>query len=111
MGRAGRACGMMAAPPLSSCAAMPIELPREARQQAVASIERWLAENRDEEIGNVAAGALLGYFLEEIVPSIYTRAVAAVQERLAQRVAEVDIDVQQDEFGYWRKAVAPPRRR
>ena len=44
---------MMAAPPTATRAAMPIELPREARQQAIASIERWFAENRDEKIGNV----------------------------------------------------------
>jgi uncharacterized protein (DUF2164 family) len=92
-------------------AAMTIELSREARQQAITSIERWFAENRDEKIGNVAAGALLGYFLEEIGPSVYNKAVADVQERLAQRVAEVDIEVQADEFGYWRKYEAEARRR
>ncbi len=50
---------MMAAPPHSpqAAAAMPIELPREARRQAVASIERWFAEHRDEKIGKVTAGA------------------------------------------------------
>ena len=96
---------------LHRVATMPIELSREARQQAITSIERWFAENRDEKIGNVAAGALLGYFLEEIGPSVYNKAVADVQERLAQRVAEVDIEVQEDEFGYWRKFDTPPRRR
>jgi uncharacterized protein (DUF2164 family) len=90
---------------------MSIELSREARQQAIASIERWFAEHRDERIGNVAAGALLGYFLEEIGPSVYNKAVADVQERLAQRVAEVDIEVQEDEFGYWRKYEGEARRR
>jgi uncharacterized protein (DUF2164 family) len=57
----------------------------------------------DEPIGNVAAGGLLGFFLEEIGPSIYNQAVADVQERLQARVAELDIEVHEDEFGYWRK--------
>jgi uncharacterized protein (DUF2164 family) len=57
----------------------------------------------DEKIGNIAAGGLLGFFLEEIGPSIYNKAVADVQERLQARVAEVDIEVHETEFGYWQK--------
>ena len=36
-------------------------------------------------IGNIAAGGLLGFFLEEIGPVIYNKAVADVQERLVER--------------------------
>ena len=50
---------------------MTIELSKSARQQAVASIERYVEENFDERMGNIAASALLGFFLEEIGPSIY----------------------------------------
>ena len=82
---------------------MTIELTKEARKEAVASIERYFAEHMDEKIGNIAAGGLLGFFLEEIGPSIYNQAVADVQERLQARVAEIDIEVHEDEFGYWRK--------
>ncbi|MCH7344357.1 DUF2164 domain-containing protein [Pelomonas sp. CA6] len=82
---------------------MPIELPKDVRAQAIASIERYFRENMDEPIGNVAAGALLGFFLEEIGPAVYNRAVAEVQERLQQRVAELDLEVHEDEFQYWRK--------
>ena len=82
---------------------MSIELPKEVRTRAVASIERWFAENRDEKIGNIAAGALLGFFLEEIGPAVYNRAVREAQERLAQRVSEIDIEVHEDEFAYWQK--------
>ncbi|MES2958694.1 MAG: DUF2164 domain-containing protein [Pseudomonadota bacterium] len=82
---------------------MAIELPAEQRQEAIASIERYFRENMDEKIGNIAAGALLGYFLEELGPLVYNKAVADVQERLQARVMEVDIEVHEDEFGYWRK--------
>jgi hypothetical protein len=57
----------------------------------------------DEKIGNIAAGALFGLFLEEVGPSIYNHAVSDVQERLQTRVMEVDLEVHEDEFGYWRK--------
>ena len=82
---------------------MAIELTKEDRQQAVASIERYFRENMEEPIGNVAAGALLGFFLEEIGPAIYNQAVADVQERLQARIMELDIEVHEDEFQYWRK--------
>ena len=89
-----------------------IELPREVRQQAIASIERYYREQVGEPIGNIAAGALLGFFLEEIAPVVYNRAVQDVQDRLRQRIDELDIEVHEDEFDYWRKydAKAPRRR-
>ena len=43
---------------------MTIELPKDVRQQAIASIERYFQENMDEKIGNIAAGGLLGFFVE-----------------------------------------------
>ena len=90
---------------------MAIELAKEARQEAVKSIERWFQEQRDERIGNIAAGALLGFMLEEIGPSIYNRAVADVQERLGVRVAELDLEIHEDEFGYWRRFDKEKQRR
>lgn len=82
---------------------MAIELPKETRAEAIASIERYFRENMEEKIGNIAAGALLGYFLEELGPLVYNKAVADVQERLQIRIAELDIDHHEDEFQYWRK--------
>jgi uncharacterized protein (DUF2164 family) len=82
---------------------MTIEISKEARKLAVESIERYFRENMEAKIGNVAAGALLGFFLEEIGPLVYNRAVADVQERLQARVMELDIEVHEDEFQYWRK--------
>jgi uncharacterized protein (DUF2164 family) len=82
---------------------MTIEFAKEARQQAIASIERYFRENMEEPIGNIAAGALLGFFLEEVGPIVYNKAVADVQERLQARLSEVDLEVHEDEFQYWRK--------
>lgn len=90
---------------------MSIEISKEARSQAIASIERYFRENMDEPIGNIAAGALLGFFLEEVGPLIYNRAVADVQERLQARVAELDLEVHEDEFQYWRKFERPPQKK
>ena len=93
---------------------MTIELSSEARTEAIASIERYFAENMDERIGNIAAGALLGFFLQEIGPCVYNQAVAQVQGRLQTRIMELDLEVHEDEFQYWRqqaKAAADAKRK
>ena len=46
-------------------------------------------------------GALLGFFLKEIGPSIYNQAVSDVQTRMQARVMELDIEIHEDEFQYW----------
>ena len=88
---------------------MAVELPKEARAQAIASIERWFQDERGERVGNITASALLNYVLLEIGPSVYNQAVADVQDRLAQRVAEIDVEIHEDEFGYWRQFDKKPR--
>ena len=82
---------------------MSIELPKEVHKQAMASIERYFRENMEEKIGNIAAGGLLAFFLEEVGPSIYNKAVADVQDRLQLRISELDIEAHEEEFQYWRK--------
>ena len=88
---------------------MTIELGKEARAQAISSIERYFRENMEEPIGNVAAGGLLGFFLAEVGPSIYNKAVLDVQERLQARLSELDLEVHEEEFQYWRKYERPGR--
>jgi uncharacterized protein (DUF2164 family) len=82
---------------------MAIELNKEIRKDAIESIQRYFNEHMDERIGNIQAGALLNFFIEEIGPSIYNKAVLDVQERLQQRVMEIDIEIHEEEFGYWAK--------
>ncbi len=91
---------------------MTIELSKEARADAIASIQKYFQKNMEEPIGNIAASGLLGFFLEEIGPTIYNKAVADAQERLQARVSELDIEVHEEEFQYWRthERQAKPRK-
>ena len=88
-----------------------IELHKDVRQQALKSVERYFRENMDEPIGNIAAGGLLNFFIEEIGPAIYNQAVRDVQERLQARISEIDIEVHEDEFGYWPRYDKATRKR
>ena len=80
---------------------MSIELPKDARDQAVASLQRYVESELDERFGNLAAGGLLNFFLQEIAPVVYNQAVTEVQERIQIRVTEIDIEVFEEPFAYW----------
>lgn len=90
---------------------MTIEISKDARQSAIASIERYFQENMDERIGNMAAGALLSFFVEEIGPVIYNMAVSEVQERLQTRVMEIDLEVNEEAFQYWHRCDKAKKRK
>lgn len=82
---------------------MTIEISGDARKAAIASIQRYFAESLDQPIGNLEAGALLGFFLKEIAPVVYNQAVADAQARMQQRVMELDVEVYEEAFQYWLK--------
>ena len=75
---------------------MTIELDKDQRAAAIASLQRYLETEMDERIGNIAAGALLGFFLEEIAPLVYNQAVAQAQEKMQLRVQELDLELHED---------------
>lgn len=85
---------------------MVIELPKQARADAIASIRRYFEENLAEPIGELAAGLLLNYIVEEVGPVIYNRAIADAQARVQQRVADLSGELYADEFQYWPKVDA-----
>ncbi|WP_300438749.1 DUF2164 domain-containing protein [Zoogloea sp.] len=82
---------------------MAIALKKEIRDQLIQSIQRYFEEELDEKIGNIAAGGLLGFVLEEIGPVIYNKAVSDVQERLQIRIADLEFEVHEEELQYWKK--------
>jgi len=90
---------------------MTIELTKEAKQNALDSIQKYFELNLEQPIGNLAAGALLGFILEEIGPSIYNKGVADAQARMQERLGELDYEVHADEFPYWRSRDRQPKGR
>ena len=63
-----------------------IELSKQARTEAIASLQRYFEENLPEPIGELPAGLLLNFILEEIGPVIYNKAIGDAQSRLLSRV-------------------------
>jgi uncharacterized protein (DUF2164 family) len=90
---------------------MKIEISKAARARAVASMRRYFEENLQEPIGDLPAGLLLNFFLEEVGPSIYNQAIADAQTQLGQRVSDLSGELYADEFQYWNKADAKRKSR
>jgi uncharacterized protein (DUF2164 family) len=87
-----------------------IEISKEQRKVAIASIQRYLAENLETTIGELPAGLLLNFFLEEIGPAIYNQAVKDAQTRVQMRVADLDGDLFVPEFEYWERVERKKKR-
>ena len=77
-----------------------LELSKQQRASAISSLKRYFEENLDP-IGELPAGLLLNFLLEEIGPVIYNPAIADAQTRLTQRVADLNGELYSDEFQYW----------
>jgi uncharacterized protein (DUF2164 family) len=90
---------------------MTIEIAREKRMEAIASLQKYFEKEMEEKIGNITASALLDFMLDELGPIVYNKAVADVQERLQARVMEVDMEVYEDEFQYWSKYDLPRKKK
>jgi uncharacterized protein (DUF2164 family) len=88
-----------------------IEISKQARTDAIASIQRYFEENMTDPIGEMPAGLLLNFFLEEIAPVIYNHAIRDAQARIQQRVSDLDGELFADEFQYWPRIDAKRKNR
>jgi uncharacterized protein (DUF2164 family) len=83
-----------------------IEIPKQARTDAIASIQHYFQENMSEPIGELSAGLLLNFFIEDIGPAIYNQGVVDAQTRMQLRVADLPGELYADEFQYWSRLEA-----
>jgi uncharacterized protein (DUF2164 family) len=89
---------------------MAITLEPVAKKQAVASIRRYFTENLDQDVGDLKAGLLLDFFLKEIGPTVYNRAIGDAQVFFRDRVVDLEGTCYEKEFGYWPPASQRGRR-
>ena len=88
-----------------------VELPKPVRATAIASLKRYFEEELGEPIGDLKAGLLLNYILEELGPVVYNQAIGDAQARLAARVADLNGELFADEFQFWPRVEAKRRKR
>ncbi len=82
---------------------MAIILPEEKTKQILASIKRYMAENFDEDFGDLKAGMLLDFVLKEIGPAVYNKAISDAEAYFQGRTADLSGVCFEKEFAYWEK--------
>jgi len=82
---------------------MAIELSPDTTKRLIASIQRYFADELDQDIGDLKARMVLDYCVREIGPSIYNKGVADAQAYLARQVADLESACYEKEFGYWKR--------
>jgi uncharacterized protein (DUF2164 family) len=86
-----------------------LEFTKQQRTDAIVSMQRYFEENL-EPIGDLPAGLLLNFILEEIGPAVYNQAISDAQTRMLQRVTDLNGELFSDEFQYWPRADAKRKR-
>ena len=52
-----------------------IKLPKDIREQMLVEIKRYFSNERDEELGDLAASLCLDFIIEELAPEFYNQGV------------------------------------
>lgn len=72
---------------------MNLKMPREQKMKIIGLIQQYFRDERDEEIGALAAELLLDFILKQVGPFIYNQAINEVQFMLNQKLAYLEEDV------------------
>ena len=80
---------------------MAIELPADTLKQMQASLKRYASEHLDEEMGDLKAGLMLDFMMKELAPTIYNQAISDAQAWFQGKLADMDGECLEEEFGYW----------
>jgi uncharacterized protein (DUF2164 family) len=88
-----------------------LELEKPARAAAIASLRRYVEQEFSEPIGELKAGLMLNYILEEIGPVLYNKAISDAQARMTARVADLSGELYADELQYWPRHDAKKKKR
>lgn len=82
---------------------MAIKLDSETEHYLLESIKRFFLEELEQDIGDLKAGMVLEFYIREIGPSVYNRAIADAQAFVQRAVSDLDGVQFEPEFAYWKR--------
>jgi uncharacterized protein (DUF2164 family) len=82
---------------------MDIQFSPDTEKRLHGSIQRFVAEEYGESIGELGAGTFLAFCLKELGPAIYNRAISDAQACLQERVTDLENICFAEETSYWDK--------
>ena len=66
----------------------------EQRKTAISSIIDYFANERDEQIGIIAAEGILDMFLDQVGPHLFNQGVRQTKKLVEQHFQEIDFDIE-----------------
>ena len=66
-----------------------IVIDKQKKKAMIDSIKEYFYNEREEELGDLAAGMILDFFLEELAPEIYNKGVYDAYEYSLERIEDV----------------------
>jgi uncharacterized protein (DUF2164 family) len=75
-----------------------LTIPDDARKQATASIRQYFADELGQEIGELKASLVLDYFLVELGPAVYNKAIADAKTFFDEWSADLGALCHHEEF-------------
>lgn len=89
---------------------MDIKLSLETQKRLRGPIQRFVAEQYGQSLGDLGAGVFLDFCMKEIGPAIYNQAIADAQSCIQERVTDLENICFADEASYWGKSKGAQRR-
>ena len=80
---------------------MEIKLENDAEKKLVTSIQRYVSENLDTDIGELQSSLFLQFCIEEIGPSIYNKAISDAQTYMQERALDIENSCFAPDSTYW----------
>ncbi len=69
---------------------MPKKLTREEKTILIENVQSYFIDERDEEIGNLAAEQLVDFMMEKIYPFIYNQAISDARALINEKFAQIE---------------------
>lgn len=66
-----------------------IKLPPEVRKRVVRAVKGYFLSEREEELGDLAAGLLVDFFVDQLGPAVYNQAIADAQKFMGEKVEDL----------------------
>ena len=66
-----------------------VTLSKEDREKLISEIQEYFLEERDEELGNLAAGFVLDFIIEHIAPTFYNQGIRDSIRYMNERVEDL----------------------
>ncbi|GLH72692.1 hypothetical protein GETHLI_11940 [Geothrix limicola] len=80
---------------------MDIKLSHDTEKRLSVAIQRFVAEEYGESLGELGAGTFLSFCLKELGPAIYNQAISDAQACMQERVTDLENICFAEETSYW----------